>query len=129
VPEESPAHHVRDLRFSTGGCQGTPPRFFVVYGREEDDLVGAQRVSVVADTFFGGLQQSVTSLTIDIAAIALTQIRDVLMQVPSLDDLSLSGFLDTVERNTLPGMGTVLRGGGGLVDNCGSLTDTLTRAS
>ena len=58
----------------------------------------------------GRLPQSVTSLTIDADTVTLTQIRDILMQLPNLDNLSLSGSLTKVDRNTLPGMGTVLRG-------------------
>ena len=40
----------------------------------------------------------------------LVQVRDVMVQLPNLDDLSLSGSLAAVDKETLLGIGTVLKG-------------------
>ena len=51
-----------------------------------------------------------------------------MVQLPNLDDLSLSGSLVTVDRNTLPGTGTALRGrfGGRLrLDNGHAIADVI----
>ena len=42
--------------------------------------------------------------------VTLVQIRDVIAQLPNLDNLELSGFLVAVSRRDLPGIGTVARG-------------------
>ena len=42
--------------------------------------------------------------------VSLARVRDVLVQLPNLNDLSLSGPLIVVDRSTLPGMGTALGG-------------------
>jgi hypothetical protein len=52
----------------------------------------------------------VTSLIIDTDMVTLVQIREVMVQLPNLNDLSLSGSLVAVDRNALSGIGTVLRG-------------------
>ena len=114
VPEESPAHLVRELRFALGGR----------YSASQDLLEYVQRftnVEGVAWLGYGGFQsswilsfgrspQSLTSLTIETDTVTLVQIRDILAQLPNLDNLSLVGFLDAVERRAFPGIGTVLRG-------------------
>ena len=51
-----------------------------------------------------------TSLSINTDAIAVTQIRDVIVQLPNLDELSLSGSIFPVGRRELVGIGTTLRG-------------------
>lgn len=51
-----------------------------------------------------------TSLALSPRAVTLVRIRDVLAQLPNLDDLSLSGFLNLVDRRTLSGIGSVLKG-------------------
>ena len=51
-----------------------------------------------------------TSLTIDADAVTVAQIRDVTVQLPNLDDLSLSGSIFVLDRRVLVGIGTVLRG-------------------
>jgi hypothetical protein len=74
------------------------------------DWLGHGRFRLSWIPLLGRLPQSLTSLTIETDTVTLTQIRDILVQLPKLDDLSLSGFLGMAERNALPGMGTVPRG-------------------
>jgi len=59
---------------------------------------------------FWRLPQSITSLTMRTDTASLVQVRDILAQLPNLDDLSLSGALVPVSRKALPGIGTDLRG-------------------
>ena len=112
VPEESPAHRVRHLRFLIGGDDHNPKKISEYTPR----FTNAERV-----TFLEGeglmpvwrppswqLPQSVTSLTIDVgAATALIRVRDIVAQLPKLDDLSLSGSCMMTDRN---GIGMALRG-------------------
>ena len=56
------------------------------------------------------LSQSVTPLTVYTHMVPFVKIRDVIAQLPNLDDLSLSGSLVIVDRNTSPGIETALRG-------------------
>ena len=53
--------------------------------------------------------RSVTSLAINTRAVTLVQVRDIIAQLPNLDDLELSGFAEEVGRK-FPGIGTVLKG-------------------
>ena len=113
VPQQSPARHVRDLRFSLGGYYGAPEEFF----RCTPWFTNVKKMTLLGHGGFRPLlmplsvrlPQSVTSLTINTDTIALTQIRDVMAQLPNLDDLSLSGSV-VVDRGTLPWMGAILRG-------------------
>ena len=110
VPEESPAHHFRDLsvevklgelfleEFSEHIPWFTSVESFNLMWRG-----GAPRSSL-------RLPRSVTSLTLKLGAVALLRIRDVMVQLPDLDSLSLSGSLGPMDRRLLPGIGTVLRG-------------------
>jgi len=63
------------------------------------------------------LPRSVTSLTIGTDVVTLVQVRDIMAQLPNLDDLELSGPLAPVDRRKLPGIGTVLNS-----SFCGRLT-------
>ena len=114
VPEESPAHLVRELRFALGGRYSASQdlfeyvqRFTNVEGVAWLGYGGFQSSWIIS---FGRSPQSLTSLTIETDTVTLVQIRDILAQLPNLDNLSLVGFLDAVERRALPGIGTVLRG-------------------
>ena len=115
VPEESPAHLVRDLRFTIGGDNNSAPERFSDYTRR---FTNVERITFLAHgclhplwtPSFGRLPQSVTSLTIDTDAFDLFQIRDVMVQLPNLNDLSLSGFPVMVAGCALQGIGAVLRG-------------------
>ena len=57
-----------------------------------------------------------TSLTINTGAVTLVQVRDIMAQLPNLDDLELLGFAEA-ESKRLPGIGMALNGrfGGRLV--------------
>ena len=114
VPEESPAHYVRDIRFSTGVYDDVPEKFF----EHIPWFTNVERVTFLEDrTFrtlwvapFWRLPQSATSLTIGPhMSTGLVQIRDIMAQLPNLDDLSMSGSL-FADRRTLLGIGTVLKG-------------------
>lgn len=56
------------------------------------------------------LSQSVTTLTVDTDDVTLAQLRDVVSQLPNLDNLSLWGTLLWADRSASPGVGTSLRG-------------------
>jgi len=55
------------------------------------------------------LPQSVTSLVINTSVVTFVQIRD-MVELPGLDDLSLSGIPVPMDRRELPRIGTTLRG-------------------
>jgi hypothetical protein len=115
VPEESPAHHVRALHFWCGWCFDAPEKFFeyiswftnvrkVVWSGQ------AELEPLCGVLSFGRLSQTVTSLVIDMDAVTVLQIRDVVEQLPNLNDLSLSGSLVKAGKDRLQGIGTSLRG-------------------
>ena len=58
----------------------------------------------------GRLPLSVASLAISADSINALQIRNILVQLPNLNDLSLSGSLSTMDKDALRGIGTALRG-------------------
>ena len=114
VPEEGPAHHVRDLHFSIGGYHCAPEKFaehtpwFTNVERLILSELGAFQPLWRPSSW--RLPQSVTSLTVEANTITLVQIRDIMMQLPDLDNLSLLGSLPVGDRRTLLGTETVLRG-------------------
>lgn len=114
VPEESPAHYVRDLRLSTGGDRCVPDKFFEYTpwftNVERVYFLGLGTLQPLRVAWFWRLPQSVTSLTIDTGEATLMQIRDLMAHLPNLDTLSLSGTLVTADRRVLSGIGTELRG-------------------
>jgi hypothetical protein len=59
---------------------------------------------------FARLPQSVTSLTINTDIATILEIRDVIQQLPNLDDLKLLGSPFTIFKDRLRGICTVLRG-------------------
>ena len=110
VPEESPAHLVRNLSLTIRLGD-------ILFGRFPDYLlwftsVGSLTLNQprVAPHSSLRLPRSVTSLTLKSVMATIIGIRDVLAQLPNLDDLALSGFLVPMDRSLLPGMGTVLKG-------------------
>ena len=121
VPEESPAHHVRDLHIWIGGGGCIPEKFFrytLWFTRVEKlSLLGYGGAPLLRKTSLWRLPKSATSLTIDTDVVTLVQVRDVIAQLPNLDDLSLSGSLVEVDRDELLGIGKVMRGrfGGKLI--------------
>ena len=115
VPEDSLIHHVRELCFSIGKHDDIPERFFEYILRftniEKMALVGEVDLLRLWTPPFWRLPQSVTSLTISSnTATRLVQIRDVMAQLPNLDNLSLCGPLLEVDRMSLLGIGTILKG-------------------
>ena len=140
VPEESPARHVRNLGIQiTGYGHGGLNRFLKYIprfaGMKELTLWGHGGFELHQIPSLWKLPQSVTSLTIVTDALAFAEVRDIMVRLPNLDDLSLSGSLPTEElswspspspdegsseledRDALPRIGTVMRGrfGGRLV--------------
>jgi len=118
VPEESPAHYVKDLRFSLGGRCGAPEKFSrhtPWFANVEKMALTMNRISLPPGTpFLARLPQSVTSLAIKGAwdEIDLVQMRDIMAHLPNLNDLILSGTVvaQPESRRPLPGLGADLRG-------------------
>ena len=118
IPDQSPAHDVRDLRI---WIRRIPEKLL----EHTVHFKNVHRVSLVGLGIAPGFQfpslwrlpQSVTSLTIVAGAITLAEIRNIMAQLPNLDDLSLPGPLGPVDRSELLGNGTDLRGrfGGKLI--------------
>ena len=121
APEESPAHFVRNLRFTMQGHDRGPDKFSECIpwftSVQTVSLSGYGSVRPPWISLLWKLPQSVTSLAIDTAMASLVQVRDVIAQLPNLEDLSLSGSFAVVDSRTMVGIGTVLRGrfGGRLV--------------
>jgi len=128
VREESPAHHVRDLRLRMGRDVRIPEKFFecISWFTDMDSMSLLGYVAIPLR--YGGaspflepslwkLPGTVTSLNISTGAVTLVQVRDIMAQLPNLDDLELSGSYATVDRRELLGIGTVLKGrfGGRLI--------------
>src|ERR1700753_3460631 len=95
VPEESPAPYARDLSLSLEERYYVPYEFFkriqwfsnvrkLTMSRE-----GGNQSWWISPLV--GLPQSVTSLTINEDSITVIRIRDIMLQLPNLNDLSLSG--------------------------------------
>ena len=107
VPEESPAQYVKDLRVSTGGSDHLFFKYTLWF-------TNVERMSLLGD---GGwtptrwrLPQSITSLTMKTDTSDLVQVRNIMTQLPNLDNLSLSGVLVPVDRTKLVRIGTTLKG-------------------
>jgi len=111
VPEKSPAHYIRDLCVSTGGPDGSPGGLFFRYAPW---IMDVERVTFWGDgrwiPMFWRLPQSITSLTVRTDGSSLLQVRNIMAQLPNLDDLSLSGALIPLSRSVLAGIGIDLRG-------------------
>jgi len=118
--EESPARHVRDLCLQIGEPARIPEKFFecIPWFTDVDRMsllgyggapLGYGRFSPLWEPLFWKLPRSVTSLTIRTGAVTLLQVRDIMAQLPNLDDLVISG-LGEMDRRTLPGIGTALKG-------------------
>ena len=112
VPEESPAHHVRDLRFSIRcffkipeGFSEHVPWFTNVEKVTWSGEMGLRRLYQMLS--LGRLSQSVTSLSLAWDEEALLQIRDILLLFPNLSNLKLVG---SFAGSRPQGIGTVLSG-------------------
>ena len=100
VPEESPAHYVRELCVWIGGSGRVPEEFFEYTTAW---FTGVDRMHLSGYGYGGSppspgplfwrLPQSTTSLTISTNVATLLQVQDMLAQLPDLDNLSLSGAL------------------------------------
>ena len=114
LPEESPAHHVRDLRVWIGGGNRVPEKFFeytVWFANAgKISLLGHGGFPLLRSPSLWRFPQHVTSLTIDTSTVTLVHVRDIMAQLPNLDDLSLLGFLIPVGESVLPGIGATVRG-------------------
>ena len=114
VPEESPAHHVRDLRFLTQQPSSLPEEFFEniqwFTNAERATLLGYGEIQPLRLPPFWRLPHSITSLTVLENAACLHQIRDIMAQLPNLNSLALSGHILALDRGVQIGIGTVLRG-------------------
>jgi len=121
VREESPACHVRDLRLRIGEAARIPEKFYecIPWFTDVDRMTFSGHVGVPLG--YGGyssspapslwqLPRSVTSLTINTGVVTLVQVRDIMAQLPNLDDLAFLDSLAEVDRRKLPGIGTVLKG-------------------
>ena len=114
VPEESPAHLVKELRVWIAGQDWVPERFFeytsCFTNTERVHLLGYGGAPPLRVPSLWKLPQSVTSLVINSGVVTLTQIRDIMAQLPNLDDLSLMGSLIRMDNGAFVGIGTVLTG-------------------
>ena len=121
MPEECPAHHAKELRIWIGGDRRASEEFF----EYTPWFTGVERMSLSEHGGFplghGGdplwrepsswrLPQSITSLAIEADVFTLVHLRDIMAQLPNLEDLSLSGHHIPVDKRALPGIGTALRG-------------------
>ena len=119
VPEKGPAHYVKDLRLSFGSHYGARNEFF----KHIPWFTNAEKVAVTmgvtlasfGTSLFTRLPQSLTLLSIKGTAwdeIDLVQMRDIMVHLPNLDHLILSGVVVARSefRKLLPGLGAVLRG-------------------
>jgi len=113
VPEESPARHVRDLRIWIGGHTRVPEKIFECTpwftNMRNLYLLGYWGSPALRIPSVWRLPLSVTSLTVNTNVVTLIQIRDILAQLPNLNDLSLSGSLVPVGAKSLVGIGVALK--------------------
>jgi len=116
VPEVGPAIYVKDLRFSIEGASSAPEEFFEhapwFTNARKMSLEGYIMYPSLGITSFARLPQSVTSLTIDAGRgrIELVQIRNIMVHLPNLNDLAISGIVVARSKSLLPGLGAALKG-------------------
>ena len=111
IPEQSPAHHVRNLRVWISRIPEELFKYTVHFKNVcRLSLVGWEKLSGCRLPSLWRLPESVTSLTIDAGRVTLVEIRDIMLQLPNLDDLSLPGPLTPSDRRELLGIGAALRG-------------------
>ena len=132
VQEGSPAHHVRELRVWIGGGSRVPETFF----EHTSHFTGADSLCFLGHAgppsslrpSLWKLPQSITSLNVNSGVVTLLQVRDIMAQLPNLENLSLTGFLVPVDRSELVGIGRVMRGrfGGQLVLGRGYADESIT---
>ena len=107
----SPAHLVREMRLEIGHI---PDKFFecMPWFTDVDGMTfsGSGGFSLFPEPSFWKLPRSVTSLTVSTNVVTLVQVRDIMVQLPNLDDLELSGSRIGVGTRRLLGTGTALKG-------------------
>ena len=113
LPEESPAHLVKNLQIWTGPTDYVPEKFFEYIpwftNVKRLSLLGDKGVVMMRRHLLWRSPQSVTSLTLNTGRIFLVDLRDIMAGLPNLDNLCLSGKPLTDGR-ALEGIGTVLKG-------------------
>jgi len=121
VQEGSPANHVRDLRLNIGDFFRLPEMFFkrIPWFTDVDSITLSGRSGVPLgykkDPFplepsSWRLPRSATSLTVNTGAITLLEVRDIMAQLPNLDNLAFLGNFAKMDRGKLPGIGMTLKG-------------------
>ena len=115
VPEESPAHLVKDLYVWVA----KPPDYYVpdkffeytpwFANANSLTLLGCKDAAMRQRPLFWRSPRSITSLAIKTSWISLLEIRDIMAELPNLDSLWLSGALDEDGRR-FQRIGTILRG-------------------
>ena len=118
VPEDSPAHHVRDLRFSIGGHNSIPEKFFGYtpwFTNVERVILLGLGMFDFLEPFWTPLPQSTTSLTIgpDSIPTSFVQTLGITAQQSNFDNSLLFGSLVWVDKRVLFGIGAILKGGFG----------------
>ena len=112
APEQSPGHHVKRVHITPRETDHVLPKIierFHGFPKLKTISVGRDGRRCTSWTSqFVGLPQFVTSLRLTEDSITLWQIRDVISQLPNLDDLYLSGVIPVTDRNAVQGMGTTL---------------------
>jgi len=119
VPEESPAYLVRELCVWIQEGDVHVPEEFVKYALwftnvEMVSLLGFGRSSLSQIRPAWRLSQSVTSLIVRTDTFTLAGVRDLLAQLPNLDDLLLSGHFSDNRAPLRIGTATMGRFGGRL---------------
>ena len=111
VPQDSPAHLVKNLYVWIGASRFVPDPFFEYtpwfINLQSLSLMEYKGVPLLRRPSLWRSPQSVTSLTIKADLVTLVEIRDIMAELPNLNSLWLSGTLLGVDRR---GVGTVLRG-------------------
>jgi len=121
VRERSPAHHVRDLHVRIGVGEALPDRIYehlswftnvdrIEFSGGGGYPLGSRWDLLAREPSLWKLSTSVTSLTINTNVVTLVHVRDIMAQMPNLDDLGLLGPFAETDRRKLPGIGTVLKG-------------------
>ena len=114
VPGESPAHHVRDLSLALGEHDGTREKFFEYLpwftNAETMSLYGYGSPEPLWMPSVWRLPQSITSLGTRARTVTLVHLQAIMVQLPNLNEMSLSGPLAAVDEGELVGIGTTLRG-------------------
>lgn len=114
IPEQSPAHLVRDLRISIGSYRHPSIETLGLVGC----FTNVMKFSISGEgenqpwclSSFAGFPRSVTSLVVDANLVTIFQIREVILQLPGLDDLAVLGSLRQVATSALRGVGVGLKG-------------------